>query len=180
MIPVALLFDPWQSFYVIVGSSGAALTGLQFVVMALIADARHKGNADTVDAFGTPTVVHFCIALVTAAVISAPWPTLLPPVVVLTLIGLGGVGYAIIVTLRARQQQDYKPVLEDWIWHSMLPLIAYVTFLCGAIVLGRGDAAGLFAIGASTLLLLLIGIHNAWDSVAYVTTSLMGDSSQQK
>ena len=25
----------WESFYVIVGSSGAALTGLQFVVIAL-------------------------------------------------------------------------------------------------------------------------------------------------
>jgi len=28
----------WESFYVIVGSSGAALTGLQFVVMALVAE----------------------------------------------------------------------------------------------------------------------------------------------
>ena len=31
---------PWESFYVIVGSSGAALTGLQFVVIALLADVR--------------------------------------------------------------------------------------------------------------------------------------------
>lgn len=30
----------WESFYVIVGSSGAALTGLQFVVIALIAESR--------------------------------------------------------------------------------------------------------------------------------------------
>ena len=30
----------WQSFYVIVGSSGAALIGIQFVVMALVADMR--------------------------------------------------------------------------------------------------------------------------------------------
>ena len=32
----------WESFYVIVGSSGAALTGLQFVVMALIAVRKTK------------------------------------------------------------------------------------------------------------------------------------------
>ena len=28
----------WESYYVIVGTSAAALTGLQFVVMALVAD----------------------------------------------------------------------------------------------------------------------------------------------
>lgn len=30
----------WESFYVIVGSSAGALTGLQFVVIALIAEAQ--------------------------------------------------------------------------------------------------------------------------------------------
>ena len=30
----------WESFYVIVGSSAAALTGLQFVVVALSADTE--------------------------------------------------------------------------------------------------------------------------------------------
>ncbi len=30
----------WETFYVIVGSSAAALTGLQFVVIALIAESR--------------------------------------------------------------------------------------------------------------------------------------------
>ena len=35
----------WQSFYVIVGSSGGALIGLQFVVMTLIADKQHRTSA---------------------------------------------------------------------------------------------------------------------------------------
>ncbi|MFI5394691.1 MAG: transposase [Candidatus Binatia bacterium] len=35
----------WQSFYVIVGSSGAALIGIQFVVMALIANMRERPTA---------------------------------------------------------------------------------------------------------------------------------------
>ena len=78
--------------------------------------------------------------------------------------------YAAIVTARARRQKDYKPVLEDWIWHGILPVIAYAILFVGAITIGRVDGAGLFAIGATSLLLLLIGIHNAWDSVAYVAT----------
>src|SRR5205823_8429588 len=36
-------FAAWENFYVIVGSSAAALTGLQFVVVVLGAEARSIG-----------------------------------------------------------------------------------------------------------------------------------------
>ena len=48
----------WENFYVIVGSAGAALIGIQFVVITLIADMRPRPPADSIGAFGTPTVVH--------------------------------------------------------------------------------------------------------------------------
>ena len=35
----------WESFYVIVGSSGGALIGLQFVVITLTAERRHLASA---------------------------------------------------------------------------------------------------------------------------------------
>ncbi len=35
----------WQSFYVLVGSAGAALIGIQFVVVALIANLRLRSTA---------------------------------------------------------------------------------------------------------------------------------------
>jgi hypothetical protein len=167
MIEATALFTPWENFYVIVGSSGAALTGLQFVVMALVADARRKGSHETISAFGTPTIVHFCVVLATAALLSAPWHSVLAPTVILALGGVGGIGYVGVVAARTRRQKDYKPVLEDWVWHCVLPAIAYATLFAGAITMDRDDF-GLFAIGATTLLLLLIGIHNAWDSVAYL------------
>jgi hypothetical protein len=53
----------WQSFYVIVGSSGAALIGIQFVVMTLIANMRDRPTAESLSAFGTPTVMHLAGAL---------------------------------------------------------------------------------------------------------------------
>ena len=174
MTPDEPLFAAWESFYVIVGSSGAALTGLQFVVMALVAEASRKGSSDTVNAFGTPTVVHFCVVLGTAALLSAPWHDGFVPAVILAVCGVGGIVYAGIVTARARRQTHYKPVLEDWIWHSVLPIVAYAILLGGAITSERRDGAGLFAIGASTLLLLFIGIHNAWDSVAYIAMEQFG------
>jgi hypothetical protein len=45
----------WESFYVIVGSSAAALTGLQFVVVALLAENRIRSTTREIDAFATPT-----------------------------------------------------------------------------------------------------------------------------
>jgi hypothetical protein len=59
-------------------------------------------------------------------------------------------------------------VLEDWLFHAVFPLLAYATLLVAGIALARGSLASLFIIGASALLLLFIGIHNAWDTVTYI------------
>jgi hypothetical protein len=162
-------FAAWGGFYVIVGSSGAALTGLQFVVMALVSESRRQTSPDTIAAFGTPTIVHFCVVLFIASVLNAPWHSLTKPAVILGLCGAAGIVYIGIITARARRQADYHPVLEDWIFHNGLPFVAYATLLAGAIGLVRYASDSLFAIAGTSLLLLFVGIHNAWDTVTYVT-----------
>ncbi|TMC87159.1 MAG: hypothetical protein E6J22_17900 [Chloroflexi bacterium] len=158
----------WQNFYVIIGSSAASLTGLMFVVITLIAGARVRGSSGGLAAFGSPTVVHFGIALLVAAILSAPWQVLWNAGLLLGLCGLGGVIYVVIVVRRARHQTDYQPVLEDWLWHTVFPLVSYTALLVAAIVLPGNPAPALFVIGAATVLLLFIGIHNAWDTVTYL------------
>src|SRR5260221_3376889 len=162
----------WGNFYVIIGSSAAALTGLMFVVITLIAGARVQRSSGSLAAFGTPTVVHFCLALLVAAILSAPWQVLWNAGLLLGLSGLGGVIYVVIVLRRARRQTDYQPVLEDWLWHTIFPLVSYTALVVAAIVLPGNPAPALFVIGAVTVLLLLIGIHNAWDTVTYVAIDL--------
>ena len=158
----------WETFYVIVGSSGAALTGLQFVVIALIAESRTRANARQIDAFGTPTIVHFCAVLLLSAVLSAPWQGLSRVSLALGALGLTGVIYGAIVFLRARNQTGYRPVFEDWLWHAALPLSAYALLLISAILLRSYSHSALFGMGATALLLLFIGIHNAWDTVTFI------------
>src|ERR1041385_7949724 len=108
----------WESFYVIVGSSAGALTGLQFVVMALIAESRVPRSSREVAAFGTPTIVHFCAALLIAAILSAPWPALASAGTAVGACGAAGVVYVCLVIRRARRTSNYRPVLEDWVWRS--------------------------------------------------------------
>ena len=115
----------WESFYVIVGSSGGALIGLQFVVITLIADRRHIATPDSVSAFGTPTVVHFAGALIVSAIMSAPWPSLFPASIALTACGVAGLVYCSMGVGRARRQTTYEPVFEDWLWFTILPCAAY-------------------------------------------------------
>lgn len=173
-------FDAWENFYVIVGSSAAALTGLQFVVIVLGAEARSMRSQDEVNAFGTPTVVHFCAVLLIAAIVSVPWRTVSHAGLSLGALGVGGIVYMAIVTRRALRQKGYAPVLEDWLWHCVFPLIAYVTLLGAALLLGRDPPDSLLVIGAMALMLLFIGIHNAWDAVIYIATRHTEGAAGQK
>jgi hypothetical protein len=158
----------WENFYVIVGSSAGALIGLQFVVMTLIADLPMRpGSAQAGHAFGTPTIVHFGAVLLLSGVLSAPWESIRPIAVIWTIIGFGGLVYLIINTRRMRTQTAYKPELEDWIFHAILPLVAYAVLATSGFEAHLHQRDTLFAVAAAALLLLFVGIHNAWDAVTY-------------
>jgi hypothetical protein len=163
------LLSGWQNFYVIIGSAAAALTGLMFVVITLIAGTPAIRSEEAVGAFGTPTVFHFGAALLIAAILSAPWPALWNADLLLGLCGFAGMIYIIIAIRRTYRQTHYQPVLEDWLWYMIFPLVSYSAFVVSAIVLLVNAAPALFVIAAGTLLLLFIGIHNSWDTVLYIS-----------
>jgi hypothetical protein len=165
-----MLLYRWETFYVIVGSSAAALTGLQFVVIALGAQARTIGDAAAVEAFGTPTIVHFCAVLTVAALIATPGQTPVSLALCLCVLGTAGVLYTIFTARRAHRQSVYEPVFEDWLWHVGLPFAGYGVLLVTGIVAFRHPAGALYAVAAFSLLLLFVGIHNAWDSAVYIST----------
>jgi hypothetical protein len=158
----------WENFYVIVGSSAGALIGLQFVVLALIAEAPIAGrDAQAGYAFTTPSVVHFGVVLWLSAIVSAPWNGIGTVAILWGLIGFCGMIYSSIVTRRLRLQTSYKPVFEDRLFHVLLPFAAYAAMAASACVAYSHKRPALFLVAASALLLLFIGIHNAWDLVTY-------------
>ena len=56
--------------------AAGALIGLQFVVITLIAERPPDGAAEAGAAFGSPTIVHFSVALFLSALLLAPWQTI--------------------------------------------------------------------------------------------------------
>jgi hypothetical protein len=158
----------WENFYVIVGSSAGALIGLQFVVITLIAAMpRRAGTAQAGAAFSTPNVVHFGSVLLLAGILSAPWEAIFPAAILWGVLGLTGIIYEIVVARRMRTQSIYMPVFEDWLFHVVLPFAAYATLAVAGFMAGFHLHAALFSLGAAALLLLFVGIHNAWDAVTY-------------
>jgi hypothetical protein len=151
---------------VIVGFSGGALIGLQFVVITLLADRRHRTTPGGLNAFATPTVVHLTGALVVAAIMSAPWPLPAARSFAVAATGLAGLTYAAVVVVRTLRQRTYEPVWEDWLWYTAVPGLCYAALAIIAFL--RTDApVPLFVVGAAALGLLL-GIHNAWDTVTHI------------
>ncbi|MEW5916468.1 MAG: hypothetical protein AB1762_08690 [Gemmatimonadota bacterium] len=158
----------WEVFYLIIGAAAAALTGLQFVVIVLGAERGMLGGQHAVGAFATPTIVHFSMVLLISGIVSAPWHTVSGPALVIPAVGVGGFAYSILVVMRALRQDEYRPVLEDWLWHGVFPLLSYVALLAAGLTLRRYTDASLFWIGGVTIALLFVGIHNAWDAVLYI------------
>jgi hypothetical protein len=158
----------WGNFYSIVGSSAGALIGLQFVVMTLVANMPiTRGDAHAGHAFTTPTVVHFAVVLLLSAVGSAPWNQLIALRIAWALLGLVGAIYVIHNARRLRSQGTYKVVFEDWLFHVLLPFTGYVALAVTAWAAPSHPRTALFGVGAISLLLLFVGIHNAWDLVTY-------------
>jgi hypothetical protein len=155
----------WSDFYVIVGSAAAALTGLQFVVIALVNEMRQPASEQTISAFSSPTVVHFAsgapyfrdrYGAVASHLVREPdrrhlrhgqlhlWP--------------GGPA--------SRAKADTVQAGDG---RLDLARVSSVGRLC--IVDGVGGVAcrspdrGAVGVGAAVLLMVFIGIHNAWDTV---------------
>jgi hypothetical protein len=66
-----------------------------------------------------------------------------------------------------RRQGVYEPEFEDWLFHIALPMAAYAVLTLSAFATVLLAREALFGVAAASLLLLFIGIHNAWDAVSY-------------
>lgn len=157
----------WGSFYVIVGTAAGALIGLQFVVVTLIAEKPELRRAEGGAAFATPNIVHFSTALLLSAILQIPWRSIAIAAVVWGVAGFSGIAYSVIVARRMSTLSMYRPELEDWLFYALIPLAGYAALASSAFAAPSHTRLALFVVGGATLVLLFVGIHNAWDSIAY-------------
>jgi uncharacterized oligopeptide transporter (OPT) family protein len=87
---------------------------------------------------------------------------------VLGLWGLGMVFYSIIVMRRMWRVPHYQSTVEDWSWYMAFPFIANILLIVAGFMLSKNPSSALYIVGSAMMLLLLVGIRNAWDMVTFL------------
>lgn len=157
----------WETYYLMIGSSAAALIGLLFVVMTLSAeiDAARADAAQRI--FQTPVIVNFGVVFVISAAALAPerpWVMALA-VAVPALVGLGFELSAFGRMVSGRRVQHWS----DYLYYGALPALIHLFLLVAAAGIWMRSGLGVDAVALGALALLLLAIRNAWDLATWLT-----------
>jgi hypothetical protein len=159
------VLERWHDFYVLVGTGGAALTGLLFVVVSLGPNVVAQRVGRGVRAFISPIATHFIFAFVLACIMLAPG---MPGPILATCLAGGGLGGAFYTGWTSVHVQARNLSMLDRIWFAWLPLLIFLfLFACALAVLAHWELA-LYGIAAATVMLIVTGLRNAWDIVLWM------------
>jgi hypothetical protein len=159
----------WQNFFVIVSTAAGALTGLMFVVIALRREALATAPRHGLRSFATPTIVHFTTVLGLAALLAMPGLKSTGVGWILVLVGASGLTYTAWI-IRSARRFEYQSDLEDTIFHFTLPPLAHGGFVLSGVLAWEHHTNVMYIVAAGLLTLLIVGIHNAWDSAVWFMT----------
>jgi hypothetical protein len=155
----------WRDFYVMIGTAAGVIVGATFVVASLASGLEKREIG--MRGFITPTAVHLGSVLVGSALLAVP--TLTPPALVIIL-GAGGIAgalYGIKVAVRIRTM---NLDLSDTAFYMALPILAYVAMVAAAAMVFRHTGPAFETLAASYVLLLIVGMRNAWDMANFMIT----------
>lgn len=176
----------WHDFYALVGTASATLVGLMFIAVSLGSGRWTTRERPVLTAsfgvFLSPTFIHFVYVLVTAIVLLVPTITAAVLGGLLVLVGLGSLGHIArnlpFMHSRYRQRAIDR---SDIVWYSLMPSIGYILYVDAGIGLLRGAARGVLrgyaleSLAVASILLLVIGVRNAWDLVVFLALRQIED-----
>jgi hypothetical protein len=163
------MFEGWGEYFFMIGSSGAALIGLMFVVVTLTAG---RGRAETERGkhlYTSPIVWHLAVVLVLSGAALAPLMT--PGLYALVSGGLALLGIAIGLRSAigiARRPGAPEAAGFDLFWYGVAPAIVYAGLGGAALAIRSGASWSAGAVAADLMALLLVSIHAEWDLVTYL------------
>jgi hypothetical protein len=172
------VFQGWESFYGLIGSASASLTGLLFVVVTLT-QARDRSQAlRGASIYMTPTVLNFAVVLSTSAVATAPRLGTMTTALVLGLGVLVGLAHAIWACIGIRGRVVGAAHWSDFWLYGAAPLTIYIALSASCVALWTGAHWAVRAIAVLLLALLLAGIRNAWDLVTWIAPTRNASAGQ--
>lgn len=159
--------EQWRGFFLLSGSAGGILTAVLFVVISLGPSFIAADRGVGVRACVSPNVVHFTVVLVVSNALMAH---AIPQDFIGWILCIGA-SLCLVYLWSIRGEQPWHesgiPV-PDKIWYIVLPYLAYAAALVAGVGVLRDAPYALPLIAAAMLLMLAIGIRNAWDLAVWL------------
>ncbi|HEX9532038.1 MAG TPA: hypothetical protein VGA58_04605 [bacterium] len=166
--PLSQSLQTWQNFYLLMGGASATLVGLMFVAIWLGSNLFTEQTLAGLRTFVSPTLMHFVYVLITAAVVVIPTMTRTVLSVLLLLVGLISLAISLSgVPYMHHQYRKQQTDITDWVWYFLIPSASYLLYVAAGVALLKGASQALNALAGASVLLLVVGIHNAWDLVVW-------------
>jgi hypothetical protein len=162
---------PWHEFYMLLGTASATMVGLLFVAASVGSGVFTTDRPAALRVFLSASVVHFSSILTASLVVLAPLRSELLFAVLILGCGLFGLAYSCLALRDTmRDGLSVRIAWDDRLWYMTLPIIAYLfETASGALLAVRLDL-GCVALALAVGILLVIGIHNAWDITVWSIT----------
>jgi hypothetical protein len=161
----------WHEFYMLLGTASATLVGLLFVAATVGSGVFTSGRLAALRVFLSASVIHFSTILIACLVVLAPGENWLSLGLMIAGCGVFGLAYYGLAWRDMQRDGLTKRIdLEDRIWYAALPVIGYLfETACGIALACRLNEA-CTALALSMGMLLIVGIHNAWDITVWSIT----------
>ena len=166
-----IVLRDWQSFYLLTGTGAATLIGLIFVAFSLGARLVTPQRIRSINAFVTPSVIHFAAVLILSMLSLVPTLTWQSLGVALTLVGLAGILHcASVAREMGLHQQEQQNALDThhWLWHLLLPGACYIlVFSTGlGLLAGLDWFVDLLALAVTGL--IIVALRNTFDLTMWI------------
>jgi hypothetical protein len=155
----------------LLGEASGTMIGLLFVAATVGSSAFSSSRQAALRVFLSASVIHFSTILVSCAIVVVPvlnWESLGVMIAACGIFGLGYYG----LTWRdmVRDGLSQRIDLDDRIWYAVAPVVGYLIETGAGVSLALRRNFGCEVLALSIGVLLVIGIHNAWDITVWSIT----------
>jgi hypothetical protein len=144
-----------------------------FVMVSISPDRIRNSPENRLAAFTTPTIAYFTTALVVSAVMLVPHLALRSVAVLIGGVAISGLAYLVWVKA-LRHWREAKLDQDDLLFYVVLPYAGYLALLVAAAGLWTHGSYAALTLALASVLMLVIGIRNAWDLVIFMARSRAG------
>ena len=154
--------ERWHDFYMLIGTAGATLLGLQFIAVSLGAGFLTEEKAAATRTFFSPIIIHFTCVLFISTIALVPAHRAMFFAAIIGSAAVIGEAISAFITVELLRR-DWTRYVRDYLAYGLLPVIGYLALLAAATMIFKQSEYAPDVLAGAVLLLLIINIRNTWD-----------------